>query len=85
MRAFRIVRPAHKCQTPIEALQLAEDLERINYAMLSISRISDVSIHNDREEGNKEILIVHSLLRKWHQKATLKLRMFLRVDLSGRD
>ena len=80
MRNIRIVRPAHKCQTPIEALQLAEDLEHINYAMLSVGRISDASVHEDRHQANKEILTVHSLLRKWHLTAREKLKNYLRVD-----
>lgn len=84
MRHIRIVRPAHQCQTPIEALQLAEDLERINLAMVCVCRISDASIRGDRQEVNKEMFAVNSLLRKWHVRAESRLKMFLRVDSSAR-
>jgi hypothetical protein len=82
MKNIRIVRPAHRCQTPVEALQLAEDLERINFAIVVIGRISDASIHESRSEANKEMIAVHSALRRWHLTARSKLKAFLRIDLS---
>ena len=79
---YRVLRPAHRCQTPIEALQLAEDLERINNAMLNVGRISDTSVcpDSDRQLGNKEILEVLRILRQWHNRADAKLKYYLRED-----
>lgn len=80
MPSYRLLKPAHRCQTPILALALAEDIERINMALTILCRLSDESIHDDRVEANREKVAVFAYLNSWHEKASSKLKGYLAED-----
>lgn len=83
MPKFRVIRPAHKCQTPIEALQLTEDAQRIEIMMDCLKRIQPESVGDkaSREDGQKQLWIGRELFRVWHRRAQERLRKeFLSVQ-----
>lgn len=86
-RPYRVLRPAHKCQTPVEALQLIEDLERIEMAMHCLKKINPESIDTvDRERARKCHWTLMQELKSWHGHAMKRLKTeFLGVGDKPRD
>lgn len=82
-KRFRVIKPAHKCQTPIEAVQLAEDMEKILTALHCIERVAPESIAKDRNKGWDDRPTVIHALKDWYAFARQRLRTeFLKVDKS---
>lgn len=69
----RIVKPAHKCSTPIEALKLAEDMQSLQMAKTCIDTLDSDSIGEDREDARKELQLVKQKLGEWHRFAKRRM------------
>jgi hypothetical protein len=81
-RFSRVVRPAPKPQTPIEALQLAEDMQRIEMAMGCLRKLSPGNVCECRADGEMQMRSWLATLETSRRHAELRLRRdFLSVEV----
>jgi hypothetical protein len=59
-------RHSHRCATPLNALQLAEDMQRMETALFAIQRIDPSSITRDQNKGWADRAKVIHALKDWH-------------------
>jgi hypothetical protein len=73
-RHYRVLRPALKPQTPIEALEFTEEIQRIEFAIDLISKMNPIRICEERTDGEQQIRSWLVSLRKSLRYAQTVLR-----------
>jgi hypothetical protein len=80
---YRILRQAHKCQTPVEALELAEDIKALDFAAALITNVQPNSISPENRDGaDKVIRGCVSLIKEMQRIAWNRLRKEFLRDIS---
>jgi hypothetical protein len=73
-RHYRVLRSAPKPQTPIEALELAEEIQRIELAIDLISKMNPIRVCEERADGEQQIRSWLVTLRKSLRYTQMVLR-----------
>jgi hypothetical protein len=81
MAKFKIIKHAHKCRTPLEAVELSGTIERIKLAAIALNDIDPKLIAETSEQGHKILFMVLENLRLARRSAVERLRReFLAVQ-----
>jgi len=81
-RKYRVVREAPKPQMPVAALDLAEDTERLRWALALLRRIDCESIGavQERRDFESDIRVSCEKLRRWIRFSENRMRKeFLKI------
>jgi hypothetical protein len=79
---YRVLRSPHKCQTPVEALDLAEDIQSLDLAAGLVCHIRPDSIcPENRDAAEKIVRGCRDIIYEMRRIALKRLRQeFLRED-----